>query len=265
MFQYALGRRLALERGASLWLDLRVLEEGYSTPRDYALDGFQIRASRIVTKSRASMFDKLVLGILDARPVTEIREHVLQKMPPGRFLYLSGFWHLESYFAEIANTLREEFQPKQPLSASRQHLAEQLGPDSVSIHVRRGDYIAVSEYSDFFGVCTPEWYSKAIALMESRLPNPRYVVFSDEIDWARSNLPLRGRSAQFVGPQPDQRDFEDIHLMSRCAHHIIANSTFSWWGAWLNPSLSKTIIAPKVWFKGAPDWKVDLPATWIRI
>jgi hypothetical protein len=111
----------------------------------------------------------------------------------------------------------------------------------------------------------PEWYEAAMTYIETRIENPRFFVFSDDPDWARANLSCSDRPIQFIDPQLDKRDCEDLQLMSRCAHHIIANSSFSWWGAWLNPSPSKIVVAPKLWYKGAPAWPVHVPQSWIRL
>jgi len=266
MFQYALGRRLALERKTSLWLDLTSFEDRtYSYARDYGLDAFGTCPMHLITTSRLSLRDRLLLFLMRPALVPEKAYHALQALPPGRSLCFDGYWQREEYFAPVAKTIRKELQLKAPLAPEREKIAAQFDASAVSIHVRRGDYVAAPEFTAYFGTCAVEWYDAAIAIIRDRVKNPRFFIFSDDPDWARANLPLRDHSALFIGPQPDKRDAEDLHLMSRCAHHIIANSSFSWWAAWLNPSPDKVVVAPKVWYKGAPEVPVHALPNWIRL
>ncbi|QAY95063.1 alpha-1,2-fucosyltransferase [Methylovirgula ligni] len=266
MFQYALGRRLALERKVSLWLDLSSFEDRtYAFARDYGLDAFQTCAPRLIARSRLPLYDRVALFLARPAPVLEKAYHALQALPPGRSLCFEGYWQREEYFAPVAETIRKEFQLKAPLAPERQKIAAQYDDSAVSIHVRRGDYVLKPEFTTYFGTCAAEWYGAAIAIIRERVKSPRFFVFSDDPDWARVNLPLREHPVQFIDPRPDKRDAEDLHLMSRCAHHIIANSSFSWWAAWLNPMPDKVIIAPKLWYKGAPEIPVHVPASWLRL
>ena len=266
MFQYALGRRLALERKEALWLDLSLFEDRtYASARDYRLDAFHICAPHLITQSRLSLLDRLSLFLVRPTPVPEKAYHALQALPPGRSLCFEGYWQREEYFAPVTEAIRKEFQLKMPLSPERLEIAAQFDASAVSIHVRRGDYVMAPEFTAYFGTCTAGWYGAAIATICDRVENPHFFVFSDDPDWARANLPLGDLPVQFIGPRPDKRDAEDLHLMSRCAHHIIANSSFSWWAAWLNPSPVKIVVAPKVWYRGAPETPAHVPASWIRL
>ena len=104
-----------------------------------------------------------------------------------------------------------------------------------------------------------------MAQIEMRIERPTYFVFSDDAEWARANLPT-GQTAHFIAPSSDGRDYEDMHLMALCKHHIIANSSFSWWGAWLDPRADKIVIAPSRWFRGANlDTRDLIPTAWIRL
>lgn len=117
----------------------------------------------------------------------------------------------------------------------------------------------------YHGTCAPEWYDGAMAAMADGLEDPTFFVFSDDPAWARANLPSRW-AMRFVEPQTDSRDFEDMHLMASCRHHITANSSFSWWGAWLDPRPDKRVIAPNRWFNGAGHDTRDLiPASWQKL
>jgi hypothetical protein len=266
MFQYALGRRLSLERGRPLWLDLTSFEKQTgSHSRDYALGAFCIHASRLVTKARLPLWDRVAFHRSRLGFTREKADHALQALPPGNWLYLSGFWQREEYFGSIADKIREELQLKTSFTPARQKIATAFDDRCISVHVRRGDYADVPRYAAFFGTCDPAWYEEAINYIHTRVENPRFLVFSDDPDWARANLNFNGHAVQFVDRQADSRDFEDLHLMSRCAHHIIANSSFSWWAAWLNPSSAKIVVAPKLWYRGAPEWPVHVPESWIRL
>jgi hypothetical protein len=266
MFQYALGRRLAFERKVPLWLDLDLLRRPRRpNERAYSLDAFHISPTKRLVRPYVLGQLKLSQFAGHVRLIKEMAYHALQDIPCGRSLVLDGFWQREEYFAPIAETIRHEFQLKTPLIAERQKIADRVGDNAVSIHVRRSDYTEVPSYSCFFGTCTSDWYETAVAIMRERVKNPHFFVFSDDPAWARANLPISGQSVEFVDPRPDQRDFEDLHLMSRCAHHIIANSSFSWWAAWLNPSPAKIVVAPKVWYKGAPETPAHALADWIRL
>jgi hypothetical protein len=266
MFQYALGRRLAIERAVPLGLDLGSLNgPARRRARHYGLNAFQIDVSKLFRRSFfVGLKDIKCFGARATR-VKEIEDHVLQEFPSDRSLVLDGFWQREEYFSPISEIIRREFQLKAPLTSDRQKIAARLSPSAVSIHVRRGDYVGTPKFASFFGTCSSDWYKAAIAAMCERVQSPHFFVFSDDPVWARKNLPLHGHPAEFIDRCPDNRDYEDMYLMSRCAHHIIANSSFSWWAAWLNPSPDKIVIAPKVWYKGAPQMAAHTLPDWIRI
>lgn len=133
---------------------------------------------------------------------------------------------------------------------------------SVSVHVRRGDYLTATNKEDFAGVCTEDYYQRAIAYMKKVNPNIRLFVFSDDIAYAKSIFSKE--NAVFIDFNEGKDSWQDMYLMSKCKHNIIANSTFSWWGAWLNVNHSKIVIAPRLWF--ANDAKEELiPSNWIRM
>jgi hypothetical protein len=180
-------------------------------------------------------------------------------------IYLVGYWQSEKYFQEIADTVRHDFcfknPPAGPNAATAAHIRATC---SICVHVRRTDYITDPCSNRLIGTCSPEYYRSAAQFVASRLPNPHFFVFSDEPDWARANLMLPG-PASFVADNDLQRGYEDLRLMTLCQHHIIANSTLSWWGAWLSSSGGIT-IAPKKWFKGDEvDTRDVVPERWVRL
>lgn len=176
--------------------------------------------------------------------------------------YLHGYWQSEKYFGRHADQIRADF--AFPAARGRNaELAAEIDSDlSVSLHVRRGDYVAVSAH----GVCDQAYYDAALAQLLPRLPkDPVIYVFSDDPDWARDNLTLPGRRV-VVDHNGSDADFEDMRLMSLCDHNIIANSSFSWWGAWLNTNPGKIVVGPTAWFADPKLINPDiLPEGWLRV
>lgn len=275
MFQYALGRRLALERGARLKLDLGAF--AVDPLRTYALHHLRIEAdiaSPEEVQAFRPPFSRLFMRFAPLRRWLTPRFIIEQGFPydarvlrAPRSAYLArGYWQTEKYFAPVADTIRADFQLLRPMAPSRMGLRERLSDcASVSVHVRRGDYVANAVTNAYHGTCAPDWYAQAMAVMAKKVPGVRFFVFSDDPQWARSNLPTDWPIA-FVDPSDDGRDYEDMHLMAACRHHITANSSFSWWGAWLNPSPAKIVIAPRQWFREARNDTRDLvPESWLRL
>ena len=130
------------------------------------------------------------------------------------------------------------------------------------LHIRRGDYLQPKHWATTGSVCQLPYYQNAIAEMSRRVASPSYYIFSDDIAWVKENLPLQ--NAVYIDWNTDEDSWQDMMLMSHCKHHIICNSTFSWWGAWLNPNMDKTVIVPSRWFQHseAPD---IYPTGWIKV
>jgi hypothetical protein len=159
---------------------------------------------------------------------------------------VKGYFQTEKYFSEIRNTLLEEFAPIKEIANSTQKYKEQITTveNSCSLHIRRGDYILNSKSNSIHGTCSLGYYKEAIKIIEEKHQNITFFIFSDDIVWTKKNLVLQ--NAVYVTHKC--LPHEDLHLMSLCVHNITANSSFSWWGAWLNKNNNKTIIAPKQWF-----------------
>jgi len=177
--------------------------------------------------------------------------------------YLHGYWQSERYFDDTQR-LRADLTMTTPLDAPNAAMADRIAQAQtpVSVHVRRGDYMASGAYA----ACTPDYYRAAIETMATRAATPlTCFVFSNDPGWAEAQLEL-GHETVIVDLNDETTGHFDMHLMSRCAHHVIANSTFSWWAAWLNPSPSKTVIAPKTWFADPKLENPDLiPGGWLRL
>lgn len=157
-------------------------------------------------------------------------------------VYLEGFWNEERFFQDVAPMIRQLYRFPELTDAASRLLMERIGEvTSVSVHVRRGDY---RKYQKTLPMCPPAYYEQAASHLRQKYPDLTFFVFSDDIDWCRRNLSLNG-PVHFVANENPQHAWKDMMLMSRCRHHIIANSTFSWWAAWLDPNGDKTVIFPE--------------------
>lgn len=243
MFMYAAGRRLAHKWKTELKLDTS--EYADYRLRSYSLDKFNISAS-IATQQEVESLKKLREG---TGLGTEISKPRWQYMPevlnwPDN-LYLFGAWEDERYFADIADIIRQEFTLKNPLGAVSQFWREKiLATDcAVSLHVRHGDFVYKPEHSMLpgFAVLPLDYYYECIHQLRQHCGSFKIFVFSNNINWCKENfrfdLPI-----EFV--EGCESDAEEIYLMSLCKHNIIANSTFSWWGAWLNQNPGKKVFMP---------------------
>lgn len=176
--------------------------------------------------------------------------------------YYNGYWQSEKYFANISETIKKHFRFKESLlNTSTKSIAKILkSENSVSIHIRRGDYLNESGWD----TCNIDYYNRAIEYIKKRVPNCEFYIFSDDIKWCKEQF--KGNEYSFIDWNKDDDSWQDMYLMSQCKHNIIANSTFSWWGAWLNSNPSKIVIAPKVWFKDRDNNDCHIvPNNWIKI
>lgn len=271
MFQYAAGRRAALKSGCDLGLDLTSMA-GYGL-RTFGLDQFALgdgvhrdvdgvafsRGRGLTGRVRRTLF-----GDRDVREASfRFDPRVLEVRPPAR---LVGYWQSEKYFEDVADRIRADFALARPMADGRRPILERIQSSlSVSVHVRRGDYVTDAATAAVHGSCTLDWYARAVTVAAEGFADPVFFVFSDDPDWVRANLALPGR-IEVIDPQSDGRDAEDMHLMAACRSHVIANSTFSWWAAWLDPRPGKRIVAPATWFASAAHDTTDLvPSGWLRV
>lgn len=280
MFQYAAGRRLAHVLGTELKLDISgfSIYEGIEGVeyRHYSLNNFSIIESIAKPEEverlsiRPPYFFDTMFRKRPRRPATYIKEkqyHFDQKILNLKGdIYLSGYWNSPKYFNDIEEIIRQEFTLKRKAEGKNLELLEAVkGTESVSIHVRRGDYVANQQTNQFHGTCDLAYYNKSIEKILLYVKNPYFYVFSDDIEWARNNITTT-KPVIYVDHNGLLDAHEDMRLMSRCKHNIIANSTFSWWSAWLNSNASKIVLAPSKWFN---DPKINtstlLPSTWQRI
>lgn len=276
LFQYAFSKNIALKNNGSLKFDLSYFE---GNPfRSYELDHFRITKAiatrREIDHLKEKHFSK---PNIYKRKLLKTRSYFVHEQGPlfnpdyfklQKDVYIDGYWQSEKYFINSAVPIRNDLEFKSPPSTANQQMLRQitLAGNAVSIHIRRGDYIE-NQHAGIHGVCPLSYYTNAITMLVNKKPDAVFYVFSDDMDWAKQNLNLTHPTI-FVDVNNIHTAFEDLRLMSACSHHIIANSSFSWWGAWLNPNPEKIVIAPKNWFADAQlNAKATsiTPDSWIRI
>ena len=182
-------------------------------------------------------------------------------------IYLDGFFHSEKYFLDYENEIRKDLTLVNPMGLKSKEVSDKIKNinNSVSLHVRRGDYVTEKTTNKHHGTCSPEYYSKALDYIVSKIGNDINIfVFSDDIEWVKVNMPLK-YNCTYVS-SPEIRDYEELVLMSKCKNNIIANSSFSWWGAWLNQNRDKIVVTPSRWvMDGQSNYKDMIPETWHKI
>ncbi len=280
MFQYALGRALSLRNNTTLGLDMYDLLDktprfGRITPRDYDLDVFNIQAgilsqSQIPFRYRSWGNNRIVvyLRIIFRKLYNRTGKEKKFTFDPNIFTigpnaYLDGYWQSYKYFESISDIIRTDFTLRNPLSKEIQILQKEiLETNSVALHVRRGDYVG----NIFHNTLTKEYYDRALTALKEKVMIDHLYIFSDDIKWCEENLSF-GYPATFVKQEyAGEKGEGHMALMSSCKHCIIANSSFSWWAAWLANSPNKIIIGPKQWFIDDSIDTGDLcPPGWIRI
>lgn len=277
MFQYALGRVLSIRNNDVLKLDItafsHISENKYSV-RHFELDHFSI-AGDIATEEEISRIKYPLKTI--SRYLRGVRARLFKdtniRFDPKVLerkgdIYLDGYWQSEQYFMDHAEIIRKDFTPSNPLSP--QALSVLTGirnqETAVSLHIRRGDNAYNADSMKKFGMPATDYYINATKVITESIGTQEIhlYIFSDDIEWVRENLTLP-YTHTYVS-QTGIADWEEILLMSTCTHHIIANSTFSWWGAWLNPNPEKVIIAPLHWANVShKEFSDIIPSSWIRI
>jgi hypothetical protein len=279
MFQYALGRSLAISRGDRLFLHLEALSSSFTignapqpTARSCGLDVFNIAADITTLERLQSERANVVWTVTESgfgffsEVLTECRHH--------RNLGVVGWWQSEKYFLENAEIIRNDFifrdSYNSPYHASL--AAEIAQSESVCVHVRRTDLLRTENPK---GPVELDYYARAIEAMRERTLAARAFVFSDDIAWCKEQLSLSLPTTFVSSETPDQlHPADDLYLMSLCRHFVIANSTYSWWAAWLGKAPEKIVIAPRRWYRtDDPALQGDsyltsddlIPSTWIRI
>jgi hypothetical protein len=274
LFQYASARALAARRGTELVLDTGWYDNipASATKREFELSRYPLSA-RIATPFEAAIgrmyWGRILRRLPMPRPWPVIRDKeqgfdpALLGAPDRSYLY--GYWQSHRYFEDIAGLLRSELVPSGDPTPGYAELAAHIrATNSVSVHVRRGDYVSNPQAAKLHGTCTPAYYERAIGRMTAEVPEAHFYVFSDDPAWARENLVFE-RPATIVDFGIDSDACRDLWLMSLCRHHIVANSSFSWWGAWLAGRPDGLVLAPEHWYSDGRELAEHIPQSWQRV
>lgn len=271
MFQYAFGQSLAKQCDGRVAYDISWFEEmrsldwKHTVERRYGLSVFNA-AVCFATKSQIDECCASEYLVRHSRLPGEIRKwfnipkykvisgKILERqenvydvtlLEKGRFGYYEGYYQTEKYFKMIRSQLLEAFSLAVPLNQENQLMRKQIREhNAISLHVRRGDYV---QLADVYGVCSSAYYKNAVEYMLSHVQNPHFYIFSDDTEWVRDHLKL-DIDCTIVDINDEKTAHWDLELMKNCQHHIIANSSFSWWGAWLNVNPEKIVLTPQRWF-----------------
>ena len=272
LFQYSAARSLADRLNVNLGLDTR--EYNADSPFEIGLKHFNIRAEfnpKGLMKHKKNGFSKYFLDIALGNHKNVYKEtnlgfnNLFHSLPNKT--YLKGYWQSEKYFENNQKNVFRDLQIIAPQSKKNIKISENISKtNSVSLHIRRGDYVTNSAYNMKHGTCSLDYYKKSVDYLSKSL-NKNFTIFafSDDPEWVYKNLKL-SMDIQFIEHNSSKKNYEDLRLMSQCNHNIIANSSFSWWGAWLNKSPKRTIISPKEWYIDKNIKNIDIiPNNWIKI
>lgn len=285
MFQYAFAYALSKKFGTKVVLDMswfeEVMKDSNVTTRTFELDVFNIEyeiaakedLNQVEFPEHRSKVQRLLWKLFKIKKYMPNGNAFVQKdayeydkslfSNPSHFYY-EGYFQNENYFKDVRKDLLANFNSGIPVDERNQAVLDKIHEtNSVSIHVRRGDYVTLASASKFHGTCSLDYYQKAIEHIAKKVPNPHFFLFSDDICWVIQNLKID--YPYTVVDFNQGKGWLDLNLMKNCKHNILANSSFSWWGAWLNENNSKVIVAPKKWntksFK-----KCDiLPKAWTKL
>ncbi len=284
MFQYALGKNLSLKHSVELKIDKSFFEDRTIhhsfTRRDYMLDFFNINEPfaddftlQKLNKTKDPLFDRIIHKISNTDVPYYRRRHIFEKQNSfddnifhcPKDCLIEGYWQSEKYFLNIKDLLQHLFEVKTaPTLKNKTTLASMSNTESVAIHFRRKDYIDNPETNQIHGTCSLQYYYDAIDIISSKIKNISLYIFSDDIDWVKNNF--RTKYPTVYVDWNYELVYEDFRLLSSCKYFITANSSFSWWAAWLNNNPEKIVIAPKKWFNDSTiDIKDLMPEQWIKI
>lgn len=264
MFQYAFYRNLK-EKYKNVKLDISIFKKykfynGYELKRVFGInadiaskeeikDLIKNNSNETYFKERRFSFDNKVFTLEGD-------------------IYYDGYWQSEKYFKDIESIIRKDYEFKNSLKYKSLDAAREIEKvNSVSLNIRRGDYVTNKEVAKIHGgICTKKYYYTAVQIIKELVSDPVFFIFSDDINWVKDNISIKGNKVIYVDWTTIKNCYLDMQLMSLCNHNIIANSSFSWWAAWLNTNNNKIIITPSKWFNdNTIDIKDLIPDTWYRI
>lgn len=267
LFQYALGRKLALDRKDGLLLDISEFKtyphhkyslQNFNIEQNYATR-LQVGKLRLINKLRSSKpyYKKLVFKEAGHPFDPHISE-------AAKNVYLDGYWQTERYFRDVREVILKDLTLIDPQDKEYLEMLNKIkGVNSIALHVRRTNYL-VGKNAGLFNICPPDYYKSALDIMAQKINMPELFIFSDDTEWAKKNISFNYPIT--VVSDMGFRDYQELALMRACKNHITANSTFSWWGAWLGDYPQKIVITPKKWFiNPAMDERDIAPQEWIKI
>lgn len=246
LFQYAFGRALAIKFGKKLKFDLSFYRQ--QDLRSFALNRFNITFDGILNfKEKFELKLRSYLPALSGE-IYYFRENKgllnFQGLTESKICIIDGYWQSEKYFVEMSDVVKKELCLKNLSVVDAVITQNIISTNSVSLHVRRGDYVSVPVNKPY-NICDLNYYQRAMQIIKNQVTDPVVFIFSDDLDWVKDNLKLDVPHF-FVHGNDECVDF---YMMSLCKHNIMANSTFSWWAAWLNNNPKKIVVAPKMWLK----------------
>lgn len=263
MFQYSYitllrhrGERIALD--TSLY-DYTTMHNGYELQRVFGIDEKRNEGSWLNT-----LWIRFLLKIRPSILLTE-ESFGLETQAIKPHLYIKGEFQSEIYFKDIEKIIRDMYEFKNIDELNMKVASKLRMENSVSVHIRRGDYLNHPLYE---GICTENYYYQSVSTVQSCHPDSTFYVFSNDCDWSRDFFEKNFKNVKFevIDINRGDKSYQDMYLMSQCRHNIIANSSFSWWGAWLNTNPEKMVIAPKVWINAPEEKYINIvPKSWIKI
>lgn len=285
MFQYAFAYVLYKKYGVDILFDFSAFEEleksTTATTRNFELGAFNIvyrmateeELNQVEPPKKMSKVQKFLWNSFKLEKFRPKSNAFLQTKPyqfdkslltPPLFLHYNGYFQNEKYFKEVRQDLIKCFSSEVQMDEKNQQIIKKIQEtNSVSIHVRRGDYVTLESASQFHGTCPLEYYQRAIEHVAKHVRSPHFFLFSDDICWVVENLNIN-YPYTIVDVNHD-KGWNDINLMKNCRHNIVANSSFSWWGAWLNENPQKIVVAPKKWIAKNPQKCKIVPDEWVKI
>ena len=271
LFQYAIGRHLSIKNNTGLVLDTSnyLIDKNN---RHYELCRYKIKAktANIITWIFVRLGKYIIPQITQnlRLPIKYVKErnNYFNKeiLTEQRNIILDGYWQSEEYFKDIRDIILDDLTLLSSPDKENEKMLKRINnSNSVSLHVRRADYVSNPLLQKYHGNLTPEYYNKAINAICDRLTDPEFFIFSDEPGWCKRNI-ITNLPHTYVDINGPDKAPEELRLMSACNHFIIANSSFSWWAAWLAEKAGTIIIAPKRWYSEKAEGDI-VPKRWLRI
>jgi hypothetical protein len=278
MFQYAAGRSLAQGAGRTLLLDLGdfahyQMHNGFELQRVFGIETPAASRDEVrrVIGWRISFLSRRIVRrdefswLRGSNLIVESANRAPNLQAVSGDVYLMGYWQSELNFIASADMIRQDFRFREALSGGCLEWAQRIqNSEAVSLHVRRGDYVSDPKNAKVLNICAMDYCRAAVMYIAERLSRPVFYIFSDDIAWVKKNLKLRF-PCHYIEGNRGAVSYRDMQLMSMCRHNVIANSSFSWWGAWLNSNEAKIVVAPQLWFSNGVDDSQLIPHTWTRL